>query len=165
MNSKIWNTRGRSMTIALLALTAVVSPSPVLGADTKEAQGGTIVGTWFTQVTRRDCSTGAELLSFPAINAFTRGGTLIDTTTAATPTGRSGGLGYWEKTGNGTYTAVSVAFLFNPSGVFIGTQKLTQAIELGGDRGQFTSTASNEVFDTNGVRTVLGCATAVGRLL
>src|SRR5204862_5700898 len=105
------------------------------------------------------------MLSFPAINAFTKGGTLMDTTAGATPTGRSAGLGYWEKTGARTYTAVSVAFLFNAAGVVTGTQKLTQAIEISGDRGEFTSTASNEIYDNNGVRTALGCATAVGRLL
>jgi hypothetical protein len=160
-----WNIRGRSGALVLLALAAVVPPGALKGADHNQAQGGSIVGTWFTQVTRRDCASNAEIVSFPAINAFTKGGTLIDTTAGATPTGRSPGLGYWEKTGGGTYTAVSIAFLFNAAGVLTGTQKLTQAIELRSDRSQFTSTAANEIFDTNGVRTVVGCATAVGRLL
>src|SRR5687768_10432253 len=116
------------------------------GANRAPAQSpgtGKLEGTWFTQVSIRNCQTGAVLRTFPALNTFAEGGTLIDTTTAVSPALRSAGHGRWEKTGGHTYSAVSVAFLFDASGNWTGMQRLTQRIEV--DKDASTSTATNEV--------------------
>ncbi|MGI8746160.1 MAG: hypothetical protein ACR2NN_26985 [Bryobacteraceae bacterium] len=52
-----------------------------------------------------------------------------------------------------------MAFLFNPAGLWTGTQKTTQTIEI--EENRFTSTASNQMFDTNRNLIATGCATAV----
>jgi hypothetical protein len=165
MHSKIYGSFGRFMIFALLAGAGLVSLTPATSAGAPEAQGGQIEGSWYTQVTIRDCGTNAALRSFSAINTFGRGGTLIDTTAGVPPSLRSPGHGLWERTAGRTYRAMTIALLFNAVGVATGTQKLTQTIEIGTDRNTLNSTAVTEMYDTNGVLTSSGCATAVARII
>lgn len=163
MKPKVWNLVGRLASRAGLVLCLAISITPPMGADEPKSGPGKLEGTWFTQVTIRDCQTGAVLRTFPALNTFAREETLIDTTTGFSPALRSPGQGTWEKTGRQTYSATSLAFLFNPAGAWAGTQKLTHTIEVKGDENQFKSAV--EIFDTAGNVTTTGCATAVGRRL
>jgi hypothetical protein len=126
------------------------------------AHGKRLEGTWRVQVSIRDCTDGTVLRNFPAMLTFAKGGTLTETTTGFPITQRSPGHGVWSFLSNQTYSAVSEAFLFNPAGVWIGTQRLTQAIEIGPNGDEFNSTATNEIADVNGTLMVTGCATAVG---
>jgi hypothetical protein len=64
------------------------------------------------------------------------------------PSLRSPGQGKWEKTGPRTYSATSVALLFNVAGAWMGMQKLVHVIEVNGDEMSFTSTV--EIADTVG---------------
>src|SRR5687768_7393696 len=109
-------------------------------APAQSAGTGKLEGTWFTQVSIRNCQTGAVVRTFPALNTFAPGGTLIDTTTGFSPSLRSPGHGSWEKTGGHSYRSVSVAFLFDATGNWTGIQRLTQIIEVQNDA--FTSTAT-----------------------
>ena len=122
-------------------------------------------GTWYTDVTVRDCQTGITLRTFPALNTFAEGGTLIDTTTAVNPALRSPGHGTWEKVDRHNYTSVSLAFLFSPTGVWTGTQRITQAIEVGPGGDDATSDASSQIFNTAGNLTAMQCSAAVLRRL
>jgi len=119
-------------------------------------------GTWRVQVSIRDCTSGAVLRTFPAMLTFAKGGTLTETTTGFPPALRTPDHGVWSFFGEHSYTGVSEAFLFNPAGVWTGTQRLTQSIEIGQDGDELNSTASNEIFDINGNLILTGCATAVG---
>jgi hypothetical protein len=145
-----------------LVLAATLSLTPAQALD-DNSESGKLVGTWFTQTSIRDCKTGVVLRTFPALNTFSSGGTMTDTTAAVSPALRSPGLGTWDKTRGQTYGATSLAFLFNPAGVWTGTQRLTHSIRFNRDAIEFTST--NEIFDTNGTVTTTGCATAVGSRL
>lgn len=131
------------------------------GSDEGNSKSGGLEGTWFTQVTIRDCQTKAMLRVFPALNSFHQGETLSDTTTGLSLSVRSPGHGRWEKTGSNTFRAISIAFLFNAAGVSLGTQQLTHLIEVHGDESSFTSSVAT--FDTSGNLLSTGCATAVGR--
>jgi hypothetical protein len=144
----------------VLAITLSITPAR---ASDGNAESGKLEGTWLTQVSARDCKTGAVLRTFSAINTFASGGTAMDTTAGVNPTLRSPGLGTWEKTQGQTYSATSLAILFNPAGAWTGTQRLTHAIRFNGDAIEFAST--NEIFDTNGAVTTTGCATAVAHRL
>lgn len=127
------------------------------------SQAKRLEGTWFTQVTIRDCDTGAPVREFPALNTFAQGGTLIDTTTAAGPALRSPGHGVWDKTGGHRFRAYSLAFLFNPTNVWTGTQTISQDIQIGDNPDEFTSTASSQIFDTGMNLLNTFCSTAVAR--
>ena len=137
-----------------------------------QSQAGRLEGTWRVQVTRRNCQTGAELQpATPALLSFAKGGTLTETTTTFPPTVRGPGHGFWRHAGGQTYTAVTEAFLFNPSAppasAWVGTQRITQTIEFGDDPDVFHVNASVEFFGPSGGPVPgfppQGCATAVAR--
>ena len=156
-----WKRSGRLGLVFGLSLGMTMSLVPMRAADDSRSQTGKLEGTWFTQVTIRDCQNGAVLRTFSALNTFNSGGTMTDTTTGASPSLRSPGLGKWEKAGSKTYNAISLAFLFNSAGIWTGTQKLAHTIEVVGNNSTFTST--NQIFDPSGTLVSTGCATAVGQ--
>jgi hypothetical protein len=135
------------------------------GRDRSESQARKLEGTWRVQVTIRICQTGAEIRTFPSLLTFAEGGTLTETTSAASPALRGPGHGVWEKTGGHTYSAVFEAFTFNPAGAWTGTQRVTQTIDVEHDGDEFNSNASNQIFDVNGTLLAIGCSTAVGQRL
>jgi len=165
------------MTSLALAGAAFRTNSPGVRAEERGAreesnsQGGRLEGTWRVQVTLRDCETGAALRPpAPALLTFGMGGTLTETTAVFPPAVRSPGHGFWRHAGGQTYTAVSEAFIFNPgappASARIGTQRLTQTIQLGDNPDELTSTASTVFFGPDGnpipgFPPAPGCATAV----
>jgi len=128
--------------------------------DRGASRGGKIAGTWRVEVTLRNCQTGAEIRTFPALLAFARGGTLTGTSTVLPTSVRSGDFGIWKHNGHGSYSAVSEAFLFNGA-VWSQRQRITQAITLSPDEDTLYSDARTEFFDTAGNPVANGCATAV----
>jgi hypothetical protein len=129
--------------------------------EKSESRARKIEGTWRVQVTLRNCQSGDALRTFPALLTFAQGETLTGTTTAFSPALRSPDHGIWGPTGRHTFSAVTEAFIFNPVGTWVTTQRITQAIEIGSDPNEFNSNATIEFFDTSGNLTSTGCATAV----
>jgi hypothetical protein len=156
--SNLFRSTGRVFGLVLCGAMLLTSAG---GMDEDNSKSRGLEGTWFTQVTIRDCQTNAVVRLFPALNTFHRGETMTDTTTGVSPSVRSPGLGKWEKTGSHSFSATSLAFLFSSTGVPTGTQQLTHRIEMQGDEISFTSSVA--IFDNNGNVVTTGCATAVGR--
>lgn len=132
-------TRTRRTAIAL-ALTSVLgvagagsAPSWASATNDRVDSQTIIEGTWRAVVTRQDCQTGAPGPTFAALLTFGRGGTLTETTAAFAPSQRTPGHGFWTSTGRRQFTAVSEAFLFSPTNVWSGVQRITQAITIGDD--------------------------------
>jgi hypothetical protein len=164
MKTRNWNVLAPLSLLSSLLLGLAVSPAPAQDAQERnDEKRAKIEGTWFVQVTVRDCVSRTALRTFPAINTFNGGHTEVDTTTGFSPSERSPGLGKWERTGAQTYSATALAFLFDATGAWTGTQRLTHSIELKGDESSFTTTV--QFFDTNGTPVSAGCATAVGHRL
>ena len=79
------------------------------------------------------------------------------------PALRSPGHGLWQREHSFHDYSLKFTFLrYNVSGVFIRTQKITAALELGASGDEFTTNSSIEVFDANGNLIGAGCATAAG---
>lgn len=163
---------GKSLVLfaAVLMTTAVFSQGSYAAHGVVSAQeqdeksrshGGKLEGTWRVQVTLRNCQTGAELRTFPAMLTFAQGGTLTGSTTAFPPPLRGSDFGVWNHNGGRRYGATTEAFIFSPVGAWVSTQRITQAIELDRHGDSFTSDAAVEFFDTLGNVTSTGCATAV----
>jgi hypothetical protein len=151
-------------TIAAVAFifAAGVSAQP----EDTQAEARTIEGTWRVQITLRDCTSGQPLRSpFPALASFARGGTVTTADGGLSPASRTTGLGVWSHSTGGTYTAVTEAFLFAPTGVNTGTQRITQHIEFDRYEGTFEATINSTVLDTQGNVFAVGCATSVGQRL
>ena len=179
MSSATWKFTAAAALLLALTLTAAMRVAPVSPVqaqqrsdEEEDKSGRKLEGTWRVQVTLRNCQTGAELRPpTPALLTFTKGGTLTETTTVFPAAMRGPGHGFWRHTGGQTYTAVTEAFLFNPAApptsAWIGTQRLTQTIQLGENRDELYSTASTAFFGPDGNPIPgfppSGCATAVAR--
>jgi hypothetical protein len=161
MKTRNWNVLASFSLLSSLLLWLAAFPAPAQDAQERNDEKRTnIEGTWFVQVTVRDCASDTVLRTFPAINTFNGGHTEVDTTTGFAPSQRSPGLGTWQRIGSQTYSATVLAFLFDATGAWSGTQRLTHSIEVKGDEISFTTTV--HFFDTNGAFVRAGCATAVG---
>lgn len=143
-----------------LAVMLILTSGMGAQAGDSESQAGRLEGTWRVQLTVRDCQTGAELRTFPALFTFAKGGTLTETTAGQPPALNTPGLGVWGHTEGNNYSAVSESFFFSPAGVWITTHRLTRAIELANDGNEFTDTVKLEIFGTTGNLLVTGCATS-----
>jgi len=151
-----------TLAVALFSVSAAATkPQAPEKSEESQSTGGKIEGTWRVQVTLHNCQTGAELRTFPALLTFANGGTLTGTSTVLSSGLRSPDHGIWEHSGGHNYRAVDEAFIFNPAGAWVSTQRLTQNIELASDGNTFSSNANTEFFDTAGNLTSTGCATAV----
>ncbi len=80
------------------------------------------------------------------------------------PALRSPGHGVWEQQmrGRQNYSFKFIFYRYDASGVFIGSTKITAALELGEGGDGFTTSSAIEVFDANDNLIGSGCATAVG---
>jgi hypothetical protein len=148
-----------------LVFVGILALGSGLTAKPNSVDGGSdngLQGAWRVQLTVRDCQTGVALRTFPALFTFSKGGTLSVTTAGQLPALSTTGLGVWRHTDGHAYSAVSEAFVFNTSGVWTQTHRLTRAIEIGNNEDEFTDTVALQIFDTNGNVIVTGCATSVG---
>lgn len=121
-----------------------------------------IVGVWITQVTRRDCATGAPIGAVSNIqNTFAKGGTMLETV-VHTPF-RSQGNGIWKREhGWNEYSAAFRFMRFDAAGAFVGSVVVRVALTLDATGDNYTSTATNDILDANGNIIASGCATSVG---
>lgn len=128
-------------------------------SEKPERNERSIVGTWQTSVTPRNCQTGdAVAPAFPGILTFNEGGTLTGTSTAV-----SSVYGVWEKKrGWQNYSFAFLSLRYSPTGVFLGTQKVRQTTELNPNGNEFTTTGSVEILDANGNIIGTGCSTSTG---
>src|SRR5262245_24941938 len=154
----------------------LTSPQGVRGGKVEaqgeaEPQARKLEGTWRVQITIRNCQTGEALGdALPALVTFAQGGTLGSADTRFSPALRVTGLGVWRHTSGHTYSGVTEAFLFNTTGVWIGTQRITQTIEIGADPNEFNANAATGFFDPHGnpiagFPPFLVCSTSVARRL
>jgi len=133
-------------------------------ASGQNGKGNKLEGTWRVALTIRNCQTGAEIATVPALNTFIPGGSMIGTP-SQNPTLIRAGHGAWEHSGGRSFTNTVVFFRYNADGTFAGTQKVTRQIELAQSSDEFTSTDSFELADPNGNVVGSGCATGAGQRL
>jgi hypothetical protein len=130
-------------------------------SDDDNAQRG-LEGAWRLQVTVRDCNTGQALRTFPAVFTFSEGGTASVITAGQLPSLATPGLGVWRHTQGHDYSAVTDAFVFSATGVWIQTHRLTRAIQVSIDGDSFTDQIALQILDTAGnLIATGGCATSV----
>jgi hypothetical protein len=161
INSKRFASSGKAAALVLAGMLFLGSGSSAMAQSEDGRSRNSLEGTWHVQVTVRDCQTGAVLRTFPALFAFAKGGTVTNTTAGQSPAIFTPGFGVWRHTQDRTYTAVSEAFVFDPTGVWIQTHRLTRSIELEGDADEFTDSINLEIFDTSGNLITTGCGTSV----
>lgn len=112
------------------------------GGDDRGEGGSQIVGSWQLNVDR-----GPALPPVKALTTFTRDGSMIDT---ANLTNRSPSHGAWEHVSGRLYSNTHIFFRFDPTGVFLGTQKINETVRLARDGESFTAVAISSLFDPSG---------------
>jgi hypothetical protein len=155
--------------ISALTITASIASAQ----DTQEQQSSapsaaherSIQGVWRTAVTPRNCQTGDAILTLSGLFTFNQGGTMAEygIGPGSSPALRGPGHGVWQREhGWQDYSFAFTYYRYNASGVFLGAQKVTAALELEASGDEFASRSAIEILDVNGAVIGTGCATAVG---
>ena len=150
---------------ALVSLVAAIALG-TSGVASAQAPERTIQGAWRTMVTGVNCQTGDPLgPPFPGLFTFNKDGTMSEygIGPGSSPALRSPGHGVWQhELSWQNYSYTFTFYRYNASGVFIGSQKVTSALELGASGDEFTTHAAVEILDANGNVIATFCAMAAG---
>ena len=182
-----WNTSkalgaGRAAAVlGLIGALVMSSGRPGLAQSNNSASKNGLEGSWFVQVTLRDCATNAQIgLSFNSLVTFHRGGTISESTSSqAFAIGqRSDGHGNWASEGRHTFSQRMINLInfttaqnlpgtpgFNPTlavtpGFFAGWVTVAHTLELD-DADHGTSYGTNAFYKADGTLYRTGCSTAV----
>lgn len=127
-------------------------------ASAQRGAARALEGSWTAQVTIRNCQTGAAIISFPAMNTFMRGGTMIEAGSSSSNL-RVAGHGVWSHRSGRTFSTAFQFFRFNADGTYAGIQRVRRQIEVSRFGSSFDATATFEIFNPSGVLIATGCAT------
>ena len=120
------------------------------GGGDAHAQSATppdpIQGLWQSNVTLKDCASGATIGSFRGLTLFNQGGTASADNNQPSAT-KGLAMGYWSRTVSGGYTVDLRFWRYDANGVPTGQQRLTRTITLAADGKSLTSTISTQVLD------------------
>lgn len=152
-----WKTTCFELAVALIAFAPL--------AQAQGERGGQLVGTWASEVTVRNCQTGAVIRSFSETKIFAPAGTVTGITGGVSPALVSTAIGTWQHVGGDNFASTAYNYRFNLDGSFAGSQKVTRAIVIVPSAGEFTSTNNLEVKNAVGAVIATGCSTEVGHRL
>lgn len=161
---------GRRAVMLSIGLALVLSAGSAATAQQSAAEGRTVQGVWYVQVTIRDCATGVALA--PAVNSlvtFAAGGTLHESVSGGgfAPGQRSDGHGTWTHKGGPTYdqrfvSMINFATAPGPGpGFEAGWMKIHHTVEVV-DADHIESAGRNTFYRLNGEVYRTGCSTATG---
>jgi hypothetical protein len=168
--------RKRTGVLAVAIVTAIsMTASLATGYATQVDQSSasltagerTIVGAWRTRVRPRNCETG-EVAPVPGLRglfSFHEGGTISEygIGPGSSPALRSPGHGVWERLpGWNEYSYAFTYYRYDANGLFVGSTKVTSALQLAASGDEFIANGTVEVFDATDNLTSTVCATAVG---
>ena len=117
-----------------------------------------LVGSWNLEVTLRDCQTGMEIITFPAMNTYNQGGTSQQSAPPEPGFTHLTGHGVWSHKTGRNYSGAFQFFSLTPMGFVAKRTTVRSAISLGRDGNSYTSTDTSETIDANGNST-MGCST------
>jgi hypothetical protein len=113
-------------------------PTTVTAADPIE-------GLWQSNVTLKDCASGATVGAFRGLTTLHQGGTASADNNQPSPT-KGPALGTWKKTATG-YTIDLRFWRYLADGTPAGQQRLTRVITLAADGKSLTSTITTNALD------------------
>ncbi len=162
------------LTIAFTLVSALTLAGPLASAQSgperqsqsSTANAKTIRGVWRTIVTPRNCQTGDPFPSLAGLFTFNEGGTMAEygIGPGASPALRSPGHGVWRREhGWQDYSFAFTFYRYTASGILLGSQKVSAALDLFAGGEEFASSSMIEVRDLNDNVIGTGCATAAGK--
>ena len=126
-----------------------------------------IEGTWFVQLTFRNCADGSALAPGFSLNTFAEGGTMMGTPSAPVAATRTG-HGVWTHVEGTTFVNRLALFAYNPAtGALVGVRLVTRQINVGPSRDEFTARDTDQLYDPVTYAPIgpPGCGTGIGRRL
>ena len=141
---------------ALIAVAALVAAGAIYassGDDGRSQGANPIIGSWEVTVDR-----GPQLPPLKGLTTFTRGHSLIGTGNTLV---RGPSHGAWEHVSGRLYADTQVFFRFDPTGTFLGTQRINENVRLAPDGDSFTTVSISNLFDPNGNLVVGGLRATV----
>ena len=129
--------------LALLAVAAMIAAGAISASSGEGgAQGANaLVGSWELNVDR------SPLPPIKSMFTYISDGTLVETGSLAT---RGPSHGAWEQLKNRQYAVTHIFFRFDPTGTYLGTQKINETLDLAKDGESYTSVAISYLYDTSG---------------
>jgi hypothetical protein len=124
--------------VAALATTGAISAT----AADDDSSANELVGSWELTVNR-----GPQLPPVKGMTTYTRGHSLIGTANVVV---RGPAHGTWEHVSGRLYADTHIFFRFDPTGMFLGTQKIRETVRLAQDGDSYTAVAISDQFDPNG---------------
>lgn len=149
-----------SMACGLAVLITLGTLNTVMAQS--DGGGGRLEGTWENQVSIIDCNTGNVITTFRSLTVFMAGGTLTESTSGTAPALRTPGEGVWRHTTDNNYAFRFKHFRFNAQNVLTGWNIIQAEASLDAAGNTYTSAATVEVYDPNGVLIATACATSDG---
>jgi hypothetical protein len=153
-------------TMALVSVTAAATSLLIQACGGAQAGSAPapdqIQGTWSSEVTIKDCASGAILKQFGGTSLFHYGGTLSADNTMPVPS-RGAAFGVWQAGSGGEYTADIWFYRFNADGTVAGTQKVERTLTLSADGNTLSGPLTLQVLDSSGAIVQQGCGTEVSK--
>ena len=165
MKTRILRLTSQSALLAMAALTVALFSAAAQAADETRSPAHASKGCgkrWLRQLIAPQAIRVTP--PFPGLFTFNRGGTMSEygISPGMTPALRSPGHGIWRHDGGPNFSFTFTFNRYDASGLFVGTQRITAALVLGGSNNDFTTTSTIEIFDVNGNLIATGCAMATG---
>ena len=143
-------------------LVVLITMGTLNTANAQHPSGGRLEGAWNTLVSIIDCPTGNVILTFANMPVFMAGGTMVEASSGTAPALRTQGEGVWRHTTGNNYAFRFKSFTFNVQNVFTGWMIIQADATLDSAGDAYTSSATLEFYDVNGVLVGTGCAESVG---
>lgn len=163
-------TKRALLTLAALVATGAIATSAALAATgrdhprTSTPNGKQLNGTWTTAVQLTDAPPGAPA-SFNALDTFLPGGSLLVSSSAPNPALRTLAHGTWIRTGDHRFASTFVWFRFDPTGQYVGTQRVSRTMVLATDGASFQASDIVQVVSPTGAVVATIHGTESGTLL
>jgi hypothetical protein len=159
------------LTLAALVATSALATSAAPAASGHDRartsttpHGQQLNGTWMTTVQLTDAPPGAPT-SFNALDTFLPGGSLLVSSSAANPALRTLAHGTWVRAGDHRFASTFVWFRFDPTGQYVGTQRVSRTMVLAEDGTSFEASDVVQVIAPTGAVVVTIHGTESGTLL
>jgi len=153
----------------ILPLVLVACIQPLVSAQTirapqhkHRARHNRIVGVWDVQNRVLDCSTGAQIATFPALHKYELGGTLQVVPGGNNPTSASAHTGIWQPVGKNQYQMAFEFFRYDSAGNNIGWAVVRNDVAINEAATAYAGSGKAEIFDSNGNSLATSCPTFTG---
>ena len=150
--------------LSMTLLLALITGSLATRAEAQDPKRA-IEGTWFVQLTVRNCADGTPLAFFFGLNTFAEGGAMLGEPSHPIAAIRTG-HGFWTHVAGTQFLNRMALFAYDPpTGALAGIRLVTRNIDVSPGGNEFTTRDTDQLYDPGTFAPIgpPGCTTGVGR--